>query len=181
LARSARAPVPLTFALGDIDRVPDSWRVIGARTSPLSGGPRLAVTPGCAALNLLYAFAEQEATHFAPSGRPRPRVGHRPPRPTRSSLPRARTARGDSARPRRLPALAPARTDVHRSRLSRDPASGRYGYWRRSPTSSPRHSLPGQNGSLRSPSRSPRRYLLIAQLRSHRYVSRIRRASGACR
>jgi CRISPR-associated endonuclease Cas1 len=58
----AWSTVPLTFARKDADRVPDSWGVFGARTSPLSGGPRLAVTPGCAVLNLLYAFAEQETT-----------------------------------------------------------------------------------------------------------------------
>jgi CRISPR-associated endonuclease Cas1 len=54
--------VPLTFAHKDADRVPSNWRAFGSRTSPLSGGPRLAVTPGSALLNFLYALAEQEAT-----------------------------------------------------------------------------------------------------------------------
>ncbi len=52
---------PLTFARRDTDRVPDNWRTFGSRTSPLSGGPRLAITPGCVLLNFLYALAEQEA------------------------------------------------------------------------------------------------------------------------
>jgi CRISPR-associated endonuclease Cas1 len=54
--------VPLSFARKDAHRVPDSWRFFGSRTSPLSGGPRLATTPGNALANLLYALAEQEAS-----------------------------------------------------------------------------------------------------------------------
>jgi CRISPR-associated endonuclease Cas1 len=78
---------PLTFARKDTDRVPDSWRVFGSRTSPLSGGPRLAVTPGCAVLNLLYALAEQEATLALRAVGLDPGIGvvHRD-RPARDSL-----------------------------------------------------------------------------------------------
>jgi CRISPR-associated endonuclease Cas1 len=67
-AQAARAywqawsAVPLTFARRDADRIPEGWRTFGSRTSPLSGGPRLATTPGGALLNYLYALAEQEAT-----------------------------------------------------------------------------------------------------------------------
>jgi CRISPR-associated endonuclease Cas1 len=67
-ARAAKAywqgwsGVPLTFAPKDGDRVPDSWRTFGSRTSLLSGGPRLATTPGNACTNYLYALAESEAT-----------------------------------------------------------------------------------------------------------------------
>ena len=57
----AWASTPLTFARRDVGQVPDSWRVFGSRTSTLSGGPRLAATPGNALLNYLYALAEQEA------------------------------------------------------------------------------------------------------------------------
>jgi CRISPR-associated endonuclease Cas1 len=58
----AWSDVRLTFAHSDHHRVPETWHTFGSRTSPLSGGPRLAVTPGCAILNFLYALAEQEAT-----------------------------------------------------------------------------------------------------------------------
>ena len=66
-ARAAKAywqawsSVPLTFACRDAGRVPKSWLTFGSRTSPLSGGPRLAITPGCAVLNYLFALGEQEA------------------------------------------------------------------------------------------------------------------------
>jgi CRISPR-associated endonuclease Cas1 len=53
---------PVTFTRKDTKLVPASWRTFGSRTSPLSGGPRLAITPGCALLNFLYALAEHEAT-----------------------------------------------------------------------------------------------------------------------
>jgi CRISPR-associated endonuclease Cas1 len=66
-ARAAKAywqawsRVPVSFASKDARRVPDSWRRFGSRTSPLSGSPRLATTPGNALANLLYQLAEQEA------------------------------------------------------------------------------------------------------------------------
>lgn len=52
--------VPMTFARADIDALPEHWRTAGERHSPLSSGPRLAVTPAQAILNYLYALAEFE-------------------------------------------------------------------------------------------------------------------------
>jgi hypothetical protein len=49
------------FARRDVDRVPDGWRTFGARTSPLTASPRLAVNPANALLNYLYAILEAEA------------------------------------------------------------------------------------------------------------------------
>jgi CRISPR-associated endonuclease Cas1 len=54
--------MPTLFARKDENRVPQSWRLFGNRTSPLSCSPRLAATPANALANLLYALAEQEAT-----------------------------------------------------------------------------------------------------------------------
>ncbi len=59
---SAWSPVPVTFARRDADRVPSHWRTFGARTSPLTGSPRLAGNPANALLNYLYAILEGEAT-----------------------------------------------------------------------------------------------------------------------
>ena len=52
----------MTFARRDADRVPPHWRTFGARTSPLTGSPRLAGNPANALLNYLYAILEGEAT-----------------------------------------------------------------------------------------------------------------------
>jgi hypothetical protein len=41
--------------------VPNHWRTFGPRISSLSGSPRLAVNPGNAILNYLYALLESEA------------------------------------------------------------------------------------------------------------------------
>jgi hypothetical protein len=41
--------------------VPEHWRTVGGRTSPLTGGPRLAANPVNALLNYLYAVLEGEA------------------------------------------------------------------------------------------------------------------------
>lgn len=57
--------LPLTFPKKDLPRVPEHWRNFGTRISPLSGSPRLAVTPGCAMMNLLYAILESEASFAA--------------------------------------------------------------------------------------------------------------------
>ena len=51
--------VPVLWPKADLRRIPDHWRTVGSRRSPLSGGPRLAVTPVHAILN--YCFALQEA------------------------------------------------------------------------------------------------------------------------
>lgn len=58
---SAWRSVPINFPRVDVGRVPDHWRKFGARISPLSGSPRLAVNPPNAILNYLYALLESEA------------------------------------------------------------------------------------------------------------------------
>jgi len=58
---SAWAAVPVRFARLDVDRVPKAWLSFGARTSPLTASPRLAVNPANAVLNYLYAILEAEA------------------------------------------------------------------------------------------------------------------------
>jgi CRISPR-associated endonuclease Cas1 len=59
---SALALVPIRFARRDEGTVPAHWLTLGARSSPLTGGPRLAVNPANALLNYLYALLEGEAT-----------------------------------------------------------------------------------------------------------------------
>lgn len=58
----AWSPLPVRFAKRDEARVPTHWRTFGSRTSPLTGGPRLAGNPANALLNYLYALLEGEAT-----------------------------------------------------------------------------------------------------------------------
>jgi len=58
---SAWSNVPTTFPTNHLRRVPNHWRTFGARLSPLSGSPRLAVNPPNAMLNYLYALLESEA------------------------------------------------------------------------------------------------------------------------
>jgi CRISPR-associated endonuclease Cas1 len=58
---SAWHSLPAMFPRCDLRRVPDHWRVFGARRSPLTGSPRLAVNPPNAILNYLYAVLESEA------------------------------------------------------------------------------------------------------------------------
>ncbi len=53
--------LPITFPRKDEPRVPGHWRVFGARISPLTGSPRLAVNPANAILNYLYAILESES------------------------------------------------------------------------------------------------------------------------
>jgi hypothetical protein len=36
--------LPVTWPKADLQKIPDHWRFAGSRQSPLSGGPRLAVT-----------------------------------------------------------------------------------------------------------------------------------------
>jgi CRISPR-associated endonuclease Cas1 len=52
--------VEVRFRKSDIERVPERWRSFGRRISPLTGAPRLAVTPPNALLNYLYALLEAE-------------------------------------------------------------------------------------------------------------------------
>jgi CRISPR-associated endonuclease Cas1 len=54
--------LPITFPRRDESRIPDHWRSFGARVSPLTGSPRLAVNPPNAILNYLYAVLESEST-----------------------------------------------------------------------------------------------------------------------
>jgi hypothetical protein len=52
--------VPILFPKSDKRRVPAHWRLFGTRASPLTGSPRLAVTPPGAILNYCYALLESE-------------------------------------------------------------------------------------------------------------------------
>ena len=49
------------FPQKDLGRLPDHWRTFGARRSPLTGSPRVAVNPANAMLNYLYALLEAES------------------------------------------------------------------------------------------------------------------------
>jgi len=51
---------PVLWPKADLHRIPDHWRTVGSRQSPLSGGPRLAVTPVHALLNYCFALLESE-------------------------------------------------------------------------------------------------------------------------
>ena len=53
--------LPIMFPRKDESRVAAHWRVFGARISPLTGSPRLAVNPPNALLNYLYALLESES------------------------------------------------------------------------------------------------------------------------
>ncbi len=52
---------PVLWPKADLRRIPDHWRAVGSRRSPLSGGPRLAVTPVHAILNYCFALLESES------------------------------------------------------------------------------------------------------------------------
>ena len=58
---SAWHDLSIVFPTQSLRRVPAHWRVFGARRSPLTGSPRLAVNPPNAMLNYLYAILEWEA------------------------------------------------------------------------------------------------------------------------
>ncbi len=51
----------ITYPRRDKSRVPQHWCAFGARISPLTGSPRLAVNPVNAILNYLYAVLESES------------------------------------------------------------------------------------------------------------------------
>ena len=52
--------IPVAWPKADLPKIPDHWRFAGSRQSPLSGGPRLAVTPVQAVLNYCFAILEAE-------------------------------------------------------------------------------------------------------------------------
>jgi CRISPR-associated endonuclease Cas1 len=58
---SAWRALQITFPRNDLRRVPDHWRIFGARISPLTRSPRLATNPVNSILNYLYALLESEA------------------------------------------------------------------------------------------------------------------------
>ncbi len=58
----AWSQLPVRFARRDAEKVPLHWRTVASRSSPLTGGPRLAANPANALLNYLYALLEGEAT-----------------------------------------------------------------------------------------------------------------------
>jgi hypothetical protein len=53
--------IPVLWPKSNLRRVPDHWRTVGSRHSPLSGGPRLAVTPVHVILNYCFALLESES------------------------------------------------------------------------------------------------------------------------
>jgi CRISPR-associated endonuclease Cas1 len=57
----------INFPRKDQSRVPDHWKVFGARVSPLTGSPRVAVNPANAVLNYLYSVLESESRLAAAS------------------------------------------------------------------------------------------------------------------
>jgi CRISPR-associated endonuclease Cas1 len=60
---AAIEPLLVPWVSREQDQIPDHWRTCGPRSSPLGGyGPRRAVTPFHAALNVLFASLELEAT-----------------------------------------------------------------------------------------------------------------------
>ena len=52
--------IPILWPKVDSRRIPGHWHSVGSRRSPLSGGPRLAITPVHAILNYCFALLESE-------------------------------------------------------------------------------------------------------------------------
>jgi hypothetical protein len=52
--------IHVTWPKADLPKIPDHWRFAGSRQSPLTGGPRLAITPVHAILNYCFALLEAE-------------------------------------------------------------------------------------------------------------------------
>jgi CRISPR-associated endonuclease Cas1 len=52
--------LPVMWPKADLKKIPDHWRFAGSRQSPLSGGPRLAVTPVHSVLNYCFALLQAE-------------------------------------------------------------------------------------------------------------------------
>ncbi len=72
---NALAPTPIRFVQKESRLVPEHWRTLGARHSPLSGGSYKAITPANAMLNYLYALLEAEARIAALSAGLDPEMG----------------------------------------------------------------------------------------------------------
>lgn len=51
---------PVLWPKSDLSKIPDHWRTVGNRQSPLSGSPRLAINPVQAILNYCFALLEAE-------------------------------------------------------------------------------------------------------------------------
>lgn len=58
---NAWSALPINFPKSDLPRVPQHWRMFGARVSPITGSPRLACNPPNCLLNYLYSLLEAEA------------------------------------------------------------------------------------------------------------------------
>jgi CRISPR associated protein Cas1 len=52
--------LPVAWPKADLNKIPTHWRSVGSRQSPLTGGPRLAVTPVHAILNYCFALLHAE-------------------------------------------------------------------------------------------------------------------------
>ena len=52
--------LPVMWPKADVKKIPDHWRFAGSRQSPLTGGPRSAVTPVHAVLNYCFALLHSE-------------------------------------------------------------------------------------------------------------------------
>jgi hypothetical protein len=59
---SAWRTLPINFPGKELPKVPEHRRSFGTRISPLTGSPRLAVTPACAMMIYLHAVLESEAS-----------------------------------------------------------------------------------------------------------------------
>lgn len=57
----AWARVPIPWVRAQTANIPDHWRTVGGRASPVTGRSRLAANPAQAILNYLYALLEAEA------------------------------------------------------------------------------------------------------------------------
>src|SRR5262249_32959401 len=58
---AALRDIPVIWPKADLKRIPDRYRTVGSRQSPLSGGPRLAVTPFHAMENFCAGLIESES------------------------------------------------------------------------------------------------------------------------
>jgi hypothetical protein len=75
VARMKSEPFSAQYPRIDLRRVSDHWKTFGARVSPLTGSPRLAVNLPNAILNYVYAILESEARLAAAELRLDPGLG----------------------------------------------------------------------------------------------------------